>query len=260
MPYLDLSRPTALSFTLPNGATFGRNALVPNPELGVRRPTFDTPRGIELEAAGRALLDRVRPALSQVDAPAKTVLRATDSRVDTRWFVDPLRALRAGVLHRLPDPGPQGAASSSPDLRWGLPKAGTNGIMAQMSEQIFHLRRLATAVALSLAVTGIPALAAVHTFDGVYSGKRVLTKGAASTECPAEDPVSVTIHDDTLTFTNSALEKFTEPFYPDPDGSFGETYTDEGGNTVHFHGRIVGNILDANVSNPDCAYHWHLTK
>jgi hypothetical protein len=55
-------------------------------------------------------------------------------------------------------------------------------------------------------------------FDGDYSGKRVLTKGSAGPDCPAEDDVSVTIHGGTLTFTNSALKKFTQPFYPGPDG------------------------------------------
>ena len=109
-------------------------------------------------------------------------------------------------------------------------------------------------------VAGIPALGAEHTFDGVYSGKRVLTKGSASSMCPAADDVSVTIHGETLTFTNSALKKFTEPFFPGSDGSFGETYTDEGGAVVHYHGRIVGDIIEADVTNPPCEYHWHLKK
>jgi hypothetical protein len=112
-------------------------------------------------------------------------------------------------------------------------------------------------------VAGSPALGAEHTFDGVYSGKRVLTKGLASGRCPAEDDVSVTIHGETLTFTNSALQKFTEPFYPGPDGSFGQTYTGEGGGTVRYHGRIVGDVMDTDVSNSAIApreYHWHLKK
>ena len=58
-----------------------------------------------------------------------------------------------------------------------------------------------------LAVSGIcglvcvvagPALAADHTFDGVYFGERVLTKGSGDTTCPSEDGVSVTIHGETL--------------------------------------------------------------
>ena len=99
-----------------------------------------------------------------------------------------------------------------------------------------------------------------HKYDGVYTGKRSLTKGTASTTCPAEDDVSVTITGEAMTFTNSALKKFTQPFYPAPDGSFGETYTDGGGAVVHYHGRIVGDIIDADAENPPCEYHWHLKK
>jgi hypothetical protein len=107
-----------------------------------------------------------------------------------------------------------------------------------------------------------PALSAEpeHKYDGVYTGKRSLTKGTASTTCPAEDDVSVTITGETLTFTNSALKKYTMPFDPGPDGSFGQTHTDEGGSVVHYHGRIVGDVMDANVENPPCEYHWHLKK
>ena len=119
---------------------------------------------------------------------------------------------------------------------------------------------LASVLGLCLTVAGIPTLGAKHTFDGAYSGKRMLTKGAAGLNCPAEDDVSVTIHGEMLTFTNSVLKKFTEPFYPGPDGSFGQTYTDEGGRAVHYHGRIVGDVIDANAENPPCEYHWHLTK
>ena len=119
---------------------------------------------------------------------------------------------------------------------------------------------VAAALGLCLAVAESPALGADHTFDGDYSGKRVLTKGSAGPDCPAEDDVSVTIHGETLTFTDSALKKFTEPFYPRPDGSFGETFTDEGGRTVHYYGRIVGDVIDADSENPPCEYHWHLKK
>jgi hypothetical protein len=73
-------------------------------------------------------------------------------------------------------------------------------------------------------------LGAEHAFDGDYSGKRVLTKGQAGPNCPAEEDVSVAIRGETLTFTNSALKEFTMPFYPTQDGSFGQTYTGQGGN------------------------------
>jgi hypothetical protein len=124
------------------------------------------------------------------------------------------------------------------------------------------LHRLIVAAGLCLA--GISALGAEHNFDGVYTGKRLLTKGSAGQNCPAEDNVSVTIHGETLTFTNSALKNFTEPFDPGPDGSFGQTHTGEGGGAVHYHGRIIGDVMDADVTNyatdPVCEYHWHLKK
>ena len=131
-----------------------------------------------------------------------------------------------------------------------------------MWKQTFSSRCLASALGLWLAVAGSPALGAEHTFDGDYSGKRVLTKGSASPDCPAEDDVSVTIHGELLTFTNSSLKKFTQPFYPGPDGSFGQTYTDVGGRAVHYHGRIVGGVMDVDVdaTDPPCGHHWHLKK
>ena len=125
---------------------------------------------------------------------------------------------------------------------------------------ILHRLLVVAASGLCLVVGGISALGAEHNFDGVYAGKRSLTKGSAGPNCPAEDNVSVTIHGETLTFTNSALKNFTEPFYPGPDGSFGQTYTDEGGAVVRYHGRIIGDVMDADVTNPPCEYHWHLKK
>lgn len=103
-----------------------------------------------------------------------------------------------------------------------------------------------------------------HGYDGVYTGKRSLTKGTASAECPAEDDVSVTIRGETLTFTNSTLKNYTMPFEPEPDGSFGQTHTDESGAIVHYHGQIKGSIMEADVQNyvtdPPCEYHWRLQK
>ena len=61
-----------------------------------------------------------------------------------------------------------------------------------------------------LAVAG-PALGAEDTFDGVYTGKRVLTKGSGP-QCPVEDDVSVAIHGETLTFTDSSFQKFVIGF------------------------------------------------
>ena len=114
-----------------------------------------------------------------------------------------------------------------------------------------------------LAITG-PASAAGNTFDGVYTGKRLLTKGPTSAQCPAEDPVSVTINGRSLTatFTNSALKDFAIGFDPQPDGSFDEAYDDVGGASIFIKGRIAGDSIDADVTNysTTCTHHWHLTK
>jgi hypothetical protein len=74
--------------------------------------------------------------------------------------------------------------------------------------------------------------------------------------------VSVTINGATLTFTNSALKKFTLSFYPTQDGSFAQIY--EGGDTVNIRGRVNGDVIEADVTdysaNPPCEYHCHLKK
>jgi hypothetical protein len=108
-------------------------------------------------------------------------------------------------------------------------------------------------------VTGL-VLAAEHTLDGTYTGKRVLTKGSASPACPAEEDVSVTLHGETLSFANGVLKGVIQAFYPSADGSFGQTYTDAGGAVVHYHGRIVGDVIEADVDDPPCEYHWRLKK
>ena len=69
-----------------------------------------------------------------------------------------------------------------------------------------------------LALSG-PALHAGTTFDGVYTGKRVLTKGSGPA-CPTEEDVSVTITGETLSFTNGSLRGFVLAFQPHQDGSF----------------------------------------
>jgi hypothetical protein len=104
-----------------------------------------------------------------------------------------------------------------------------------------------------------PALSAENTFDGAYTGKRVLTKGSGPT-CPTEDDVSVTIHGAELTFTNSGFRNFALGFDPHQDGSFNQTYVDIGGSAVFVHGHIVGDVLDADVINGTCEHHWHLKR
>jgi hypothetical protein len=96
--------------------------------------------------------------------------------------------------------------------------------------------------------------------DGIYSGERVLTKGSGDPTCPPEDGVSVTIHGETLSFTNSALRNVGMGFYPHQDGSFHLTYTDAGGGAVNIVGRVVGDVIEADVTNPPCEHHWHVKK
>ena len=110
-----------------------------------------------------------------------------------------------------------------------------------------------------------PALGA-ESYDGTYTGKRVLTKGSDPT-CPKEDPVSVTIRGESLTFSgesltfsDSTLHDFTTGFDPGQDGAFGQIDTGIGGSTVSIQGRIVGGVIDADVSNGACEYHWHLKR
>jgi hypothetical protein len=114
-----------------------------------------------------------------------------------------------------------------------------------------------------LAMAG-PVSAAGNTFDGVYAGKRSLTNGPTSSQCPTEDPVSVTISQKTLTatFTNSGLKDFVIGIGPQPDGSFDVTYEDVGGTTVFIKGRITDASIGADITNysTTCTYHWHLTK
>ena len=129
-----------------------------------------------------------------------------------------------------------------------------------MRGKTFSSQCLASALGLCLAVAGSPALGAEHTFDGDYSGKRVLTEGANDPSCPGEDVVSVTIHGEVATFTNSNLKKFVIGFFVRRDGSFDQIDTDVDGDTVHVLGRIVGDIIEADVNNPPCEYHWHLKK
>src|SRR4051812_8363218 len=88
------------------------------------------------------------------------------------------------------------------------------------------------------------AFGAENGFDGVYTGKRVLTKGSNQT-CSTEDDVSVTIHGRTVTFTNGRLRDFTIGFHPHPDGSFNQISAGVEADFVLIQGRVVGDDIEA---------------
>jgi hypothetical protein len=122
-------------------------------------------------------------------------------------------------------------------------------------------RRLIVSVICGLLVIAVtvPALGAADTFDGVYFGKQLPTTSSGRA-CPTEDNVSVTIHGEALTFTNRNLRNFSIGFDPHQDGSFRQIYTDAGGASVLIQGRVVGDVLEADVVNGPCEEHWHLTR
>jgi hypothetical protein len=112
---------------------------------------------------------------------------------------------------------------------------------------------------LACLVITTPVALANASYDGQYTGKRVLTNGPADS-CPAEDDVSVTIQGDVLSFTNSELKDYGLPFNPEPDGTFTVDHMDASGGIVEIQGRVVGGVLDADVNNPPCEHHWSLEK
>ena len=103
------------------------------------------------------------------------------------------------------------------------------------------------------------ALGADSTFDGVYIGKRVLTKGSDPT-CPDAGTVSVTLRGEALTFTNSRLHSISIGFKPQPNGSFSQISAGGGGAFVSIKGHIVGDAIEADVADSVCEHHWHVVR
>ena len=86
-----------------------------------------------------------------------------------------------------------------------------------------------------------------------------MTKGPAYL-CSPDDKVSVTIRGETLEFTDGDASHLVIAFAPKPDGSFQQTYNDADDEKVNIRGRIVGSIIDADVTDAFCAHRWHLSK
>ena len=108
-------------------------------------------------------------------------------------------------------------------------------------------------------VLAVPAFGAGNSFDGTYTGERVLTKGDPAI-CVAKDPVSVVIHGDVLTATTSEVTNNRITFSPRPDGSFGQISSDQGGRIGSVRGHVGAGVLDADVMKSHCTHHWHLKK
>ena len=118
----------------------------------------------------------------------------------------------------------------------------------------WHLMALGLCAMIVVTAT---ALGADNTFDGVYIGKRVLTKGSNQT-CPDAGTVSVTLRGEALTFTNSRLHSISIGFKPQPNGSFSQISA--GGGQASIKGRIVGDAIEADVADSVCEHHWHVVR
>ena len=105
----------------------------------------------------------------------------------------------------------------------------------------------------------VPAFGAETSYDGTYTGERVLTKGDPAV-CIAKDPVSVVVHGEMLTFSNSKAKDYTITFAPRTDGSFGQLSANISGLVVHLEGQFGAGVLDSDVSSAACKHHWHLEK
>ena len=97
--------------------------------------------------------------------------------------------------------------------------------MTRIATCVHCNKRLSRGPLLVGATCGLISLAAAartlgaDTFDGAYTGTRVLTKGSSQRCEPSED-VSVTINGGALTVTDSALHDYSIGFNPHQDGSF----------------------------------------
>jgi hypothetical protein len=108
-------------------------------------------------------------------------------------------------------------------------------------------------------IAGGSVFGAENTSNGVYTGTRLRTKGP-DPQCPAEESVSVTIQSTMMLFTNSILHSFVLELVPNLDGSFEQTYISAGGQYIFIRGRIMGNVIEADVDNEPCGHHWRVKK
>lgn len=128
-----------------------------------------------------------------------------------------------------------------------------------MSRRWSTMLAAASGVCGMICLPGLGSALAADTFDGVYTGRRAVEKGAGP-RCEGSD-VTVVIKGETLRFTVGHRPSVLMGFLSRPDGSFSQLSAGGiRGPAVMIKGRIVGDVLDADVSNEPCAFHWHLTK
>jgi hypothetical protein len=109
------------------------------------------------------------------------------------------------------------------------------------------------------AVLAVPAFAVENSFDGTYTGERVLTQGQPGA-CVTQDAVFATIQDDQLTFTHSLAKNYTMEFSPRADGQFVQLSANFSGEVVDIRGHVGAGVLDADVTSANCTHHWHLER
>ena len=121
----------------------------------------------------------------------------------------------------------------------------------------FDRRMLVSGILGTVCLAAGPVADASTTFDGVYSGERSLTKGSA--QCVSHDDVSLIIKGKTATFSDSGFQNYVMSFSPHEDGSFRQISTYRN-HSVIIRGRVIGDVIEADVASETCEHHWHLKK
>ena len=118
-----------------------------------------------------------------------------------------------------------------------------------------------TIYGLTCLIVAYAALGAGNQFDGEYLGTEVLTSGSAP-PCSPGGIVTFTVSSNNMKFVDSRSREFPLRFDPGPDGSFATAYQDTADSLVDVRGRVVGNVIDADISNygSGCSHHPRAVK
>jgi hypothetical protein len=128
----------------------------------------------------------------------------------------------------------------------------------RMRERQMPTRRRALPLTAACIALAVPAFGAENSFDGTYTGERVLTVGDPATL--RGHAASATIQGDQLTFTHSAEKGYTIGFSPRADGTFVQLSANTRGVAVNIRGHIGAGVLDADATSASCTHHGHLEK